>query len=283
MIPCTLSDFPGECKPSGEQINYKHCPVCGSSAWKVFVDPAKGKWVCFGGRHPAPPHGGYPGGNLKIEGHDDAPGKHILDLLAPEDSVVEWGEMELPDFEPLSNIAKLYLKRRGIMPDISTALGLVEWVDKYRILIPYFDRTGQLIYYNSRRYSKNLGEGPKYLTALGKHPLYVLDGYMWSMGNETAVIVEGCFDAMKVALAGYDAIALGGKSLPHYLERLLLTSVRGYGIIDVLLDRDAAAQALRLRGLLSTKPGIGQVRVRFCPHNLDPGSMTPEEIREVLQ
>lgn len=283
MIPRTLSDFPGECKPSGEQINYKHCPICGSTAWKVFVDPAKGKWVCFGGRHPAPPHGGYPGGNLKIEGHDDAPGKHILDLLAPEDSVVEWGEVELPDFEPLSNMAISYLEWRGISVEVATTLGLVEWTDKHRILIPYFDDTGQLVFYTSRRYSKNLGEGPKYLTAPGKHPLYELTGTSLGAVCGTTVIVEGCFDAMKVALAGYDAIALGGKSLPRYLERLLLTSVRGYDIISILLDRDAAAQALRLRGLLSSKPGIGQVRVRFCPHNLDPGSMTPEQIREVLR
>ena len=282
MIPRTLSDFPGECKPSGEQINYKNCPICGSTAWKVFVDPTKGKWVCFGGRHPSPPHGGYPGGNLKIEGHEDAPGKHILDLLTPESDVVEWGEIELPDWEPLSHMAGLYLRRRGIDERMSTALGLVEWTDKYRILIPYFDDAGQLIYYTSRRYSECLGEGPKYLTAPGKHPLYYLGGISFEPTNDV-IIVEGCFDAMKVSLSGYDATALGGKSLPHYLERLLLTSVRGYGIIYILLDRDAMPQALRLRSLLTTKPGIGQVDVRFCPRNLDPGSMTPEEIREVLR
>lgn len=285
MIPKTLTDFHGDCKPSGEQINYKNCPVCGSTAWKVFVDPIKGKWVCFGGRHPAPPKGGYPGGNLKIEGSDDAPGKHILDLLTPEDSAVEWSEVELPAFEPLSNAAKLYLKRRGISKEMYTALGLVEWEDKHRILLPYFDETGQLVYYNSRRYSKNLGEGPKYLTAPGKHPLYVLGGLSWG-GPDTnptsAVIVEGCFDAMKVSLAGYDAIALGGKSLPKYLERLLLTTVRGYDIIYVLLDRDAMPQALRLRGLLSSKAGVGQVQVRLCPNNQDPGDMSPENIRSIL-
>ena len=297
MIPRTLSDFRGECRPSGDQINYKHCPICLSSSWKVFVDPDKGKWVCFGGRHPSPPNGGYPGGNLKIEGDDDAPGKHILDLLTPEDSVVEWGEVELPDWEPLSNMARRYLQLRGITPGMSTALGLVEWVDKHRILIPYFDDAGQLIYYTSRRYSECLGKGPKYLTAPGRHPLYQCvdlprpmflakqEGepfYEWYPWN-CPVIVEGCFDAIAVQQAGYKGVALGGKSLPRYLESLLLTSVRGYGIIYILLDRDAMPQALRLRSLLTSKSGIKDVRVRFCPHNLDPGSMTPEEIREVLR
>ena len=288
-IPRTISDFRGECRESGDQLNYKDCPVCGSTAWKVFVDRTKGKWVCFGGRHPSPPRGGYPGGNLKIEGSDDAPGAHILELLKAEDSVLEWGEMDLPDWEPLGNVAKLYLARRGIMENFRTALGLVEWTDKHRILIPYLDEAGQLIYYTSRRYSEQLGEGPKYLTAPGKHPLYFLGGITFEQTGKV-VIVEGCFDAMKVSLAGYDAIALGGKSLPRYLESLLikflliklLTDVHKCGIIYLLLDRDAMPQALRIRNLLTSKPGIKDVQIRLCPHGMDPGDMTPDQIRRIL-
>lgn len=281
MIPRTISDFRSECRPSGDQLNYKDCPVCGSTAWKVFVDLTKGKWVCFGGRHPAPPQGGYPGGNLRIEGDDDNPGRHILDLLSDDDAVPEWGEMELPEWHGLTGTAGRYLIRRGVQPKEAYALGLVEWCGKFRILFPYFDAAGQLVFWTSRRYSDQLGEGPKYLTAPGRHPLYEPD-----LGGpcdiSMVVIVEGVFDAIAVQRAGYYTLALGGKSLPRYLENILLTTVRKYGIIKVFLDRDAMPAALRVRGLLETKPGIQQVEIRLCPHGMDPGDMTPEQIREVL-
>lgn len=283
MIPKTISDFPGDCRPSGDQIRFKHCPVCGSDRWKVYVDPVKGKWVCFAGKHPVNPNGGPGGGNLEIARDDDAPGQHIFDARQgpPE---VEWAEIELPDWVPLSFGARKYLENRRISPQIAKILGLVEWEGKYRILYPYFDQSGQLVYWNSRRYHPELGEGPKYLTAPGKHPLYITP-YLDIETEHTynsAVIVEGVHDAIAVELAGYPAIALGGKTLPRYLRKYLLTSVANCGIIYVMLDRDALKNALHLRDFLASQPGIKEVRVRVPLSGCDPGDMAPEEIRKVL-
>lgn len=270
MRPKTLADFTGPLKPSGLHLNYQICPVCGSDGYKVFVNPDTGGWNCFAGKCGAR---GYV--DVGLDSNPDVAGRHILDLLAPgEDLYPVFEEIEMPPWHELTGAALRYLKRRGVSLDYALHLGLREWEDKSRILFPYFDFEGNLIYWNSRRYSETLGDGPKYLTAPGKHPLYWLD----ASHREKLVIVEGVMDAIKVWQSGYGAVALGGKSLPSYLRNSLLTGARRYETIDVLLDPDALDAALRLRSTLSDK-----LDVRVVPLTIaDPGDMTPDEIKELL-
>jgi len=268
MRPTTLADFAGECKPSGQHICYKYCPVCGSDEYKLYVSPDTGLWKCFAGRHNA-------GGKVDIGQAADAytQGQELMDLLSGWQEPVTWDEIDLPPFEPLSKMARRYLRKRGVDDDMIKRLGLVEWEDRFRILFPFFSRSGSLIYWNSRRYSDHVGEGPKYYTADGKHPLYEL------RGAGPVVLVEGIFDALAVNRAGYHAVALGGKSLPKYLLPELLTLAADHDMINVLLDPDALAAALRIRDQLSDRK---RVRIRVCPHGQDPGDMTPDEIKEII-
>ena len=277
--PTTLADFAGECKPSGQHICYRYCPVCGSDEWKLYVSPDTGLWKCFAGRHNA-------GGKVDIGQAADAytQGQELMDLLSGWQEPVTWDEIDLPPFEPLSKMARRYLRKRGIDEGLAKRLGLVEWEDRFRILFPFFDRAGSLIYWNSRRYSDHVGEGPKYYTADGKHPLYELRFQAKYTDGETrpmmeVVLVEGIFDALAVHQAGYHAVALGGKSLPKYLRQDLLTITQDCGMITVLLDSDALASALTIRNQLSDQR---QVAIRVCPPGKDPGDMTPDEIKEII-
>lgn len=260
----SLSDFPGECRSSGNQLVF-NCPAC-EGKWKLYLNPVSGLYYCFrcGTR-----------GCVEVGVAPDAydAGKQIMDLLLRAKRE-PWNEVELPEFDHLSRRAVRYLEKRGIPHSYAKRRGLVEWEDKFRIIVPYFDESGKLIYWNSRAYSDNLAEGPKYIASPGKHPLYVLG----PADARKVFVVEGVFDAFAVNQAAphHKVIALGGKSLPRYL-RADLTKAAGSAKIIVALDPDALAEALDL----TVK--IGTIWLLDLPE--DPADMwvhDPDHLREVL-
>ena len=269
MRPKTLADFDSDVRPSGDHLRYQVCPVCGHDDWKVYVNPVTGGWFCFAGRHNG-------GGQIEIGAQSDRLTHTMLELLhaQSESPALEWDEIDLPPWVPLSKSALRYLKRRGISAEFAHTNGITEWADKFRLVIPYFYQ-GDLVYWNSRRYSKVNGAGPPYLTAPGRKPLYVRH----VAGAERIVLVEGIFDAWAIERAGFSAIALGGKSLPAYLEKMCLTATSGYGIIDVLLDADALGNAFKIRNQLLSKRSV-QIGT-YLPGQ-DPADMSPDYLQELL-
>lgn len=271
MIPRTLADFGGDCRPSGQQLCYQHCPVCGSDGWKLYVNPDSGFWYCHAGQHSG-------GGKVEVGGEACArtEGASILAMLDTRPIRLEWSEVEMPPFEPLSKRALRYLSRRGLTQEQAQWYGFVEWTDKFRVLCPYFDQQGRLIYWNSRLYSENLGDGPKYIAAPGKHPLFVPE---YRTDATTLVIVEGMFDALAVHQASpHLAVALGGKSLPRYLKKPLTDMIR-HGMIKevkIALDPDALGDALKLRDRIG-----GQV-LTFPDDPAACWASDPETFKEML-
>ena len=225
-------------------MNFKDCPVCGSGAYKVYVDPETGMWFCFAGSHHA-------GGKVDVGLPPDANtvGKDILRTLRGKEEPEGWNEISLPDFEPLSPAALRYLAKRGFRDrEFLAEHGIVEWTGKHRILVPYFNEQGMMIYWNSRRYSDNLGDGPKYVACPGRHPLYTPRDMLAPC---RVVLVEGVFDALAVDALdlGVLPVALCGKSLPRYLKKDLRKLLRGaiLEVPDIALDPDALAAAVTLR------------------------------------
>ena len=270
MNPQTLADFTGNYTMSGTQRNYEHCPVCGSDGKKLYVDPMTGMWFCFAGQHHA-------GGEVDVGLDDWSPGRDILDLMDPDTDELTWQETELPPWESLTPIARRYLSRRGLCKQEMVTQGLVEWTGQYRVLFPYF-KGGELIFWTSRRYSKAVGEGPKYLSQPGIKPLYEpITKPPVSPG--TLVLVEGVLDALAVNRAGYKAVALGGKSLAAHNVENVLTLAENCGIIAVLLDGDALHAAMRLQDTLSSRT---QAHVGIWCCDDDPGNMNVEELRKLL-
>ena len=237
MKPQSLSDFHGECRSSGNQLVY-NCPEC-DGKFKLYINPDTGLYCCF--------KCGLKG-KVEMGGAADVneAGREIMGLMVGQPGYTQ-GEVELPPFHALSPRAERYMMRRGITLETVKKLGIVEWEDKYRILFPYWDDQGQLVYWNGRSFSDQLAQGPKYIAAPGKHPLYVLEPETPCFMEAPTVIVEGVFDAIAVHLAAPNlrAVALGGKSLPRYL-RPALTKAVGRGSIRIGLDPDALAAAFTL-------------------------------------
>lgn len=192
-------------------------------------------------------------------------GKQILDTLSGTPRGHKWEEVSLPAWTELSARAKRYLRRRGVGDELASELGIVEMEDSMRLIVPYYGRSGEVIYWTARAYS-DMQDGPKYMAASGRHPLYVLPG--WSPAS-TVVVVEGVFDAIAVYQAtGHAVVALGGKALPRYLVDDLAGLVRDN--VVVCLDSDATASALKLRSTLSSKYDVKIVQL---PVGEDPSSM----------
>ncbi len=86
---------------------------------------------------------------------------------------------------------------------------------KNRILIPYYDKNNNLVYYNGR-YIGDPGKNLRYLgppkeLGIGKGDVIYVQ--KWPNKNEKIYITEGEFDAMSLYQSGFYSAALGGKSL----------------------------------------------------------------------
>lgn len=258
-LPVSLADFNGNSRESGTQINFQTCPVCSDQRFKCYVDPITGKWFCFA-------HQG--GGCVEVEvGRDD----WVARLKSQHadryrvDTPIDWPEVDLPPWEPLSKKASRYLQARGIDSSLARALGLVEMQDSLRIIIPYTGPSGRIIYWSARAYS-DFQDGPKYLGASGRHPLYVLPN--WHPSDEL-VVVEGALDAISVRThTGRHVAALGGKSLPRYLRPELLAMVKSR--VTLILDADAPLAAVRIKHQLPRRLDLKIVKL---PDGEDPASL----------
>ncbi len=281
MKPRTIQDFGVDSRPHGDQLLYR-CPACASRRFVALVDPSSGLWHCSrcneGGKIDVPTNAG------------------TLRAHAARQAEVEmsWGPAVLPPWEMLGSQAADFLTLRyGLTLPEFQVYGLVQGYEGMshgqpmpapyggRILIPYVDHTGEVIYFSGRSYT---GAEPKYLNMPGRHPLYSPD---WAIGGESAVgkktrdliLVEGVFDAIKVRQStGLRVAAIGGKALPKYLMREVLKMRPGR--IRVALDSDALAAALKLRAQLA--PFVDAVDVVHLPPGQDPGSMGAKDLREVL-
>lgn len=195
----------------------------------------------------------------------------MLDNAQPAEPT--WREIQLPNWTPLCARATRYLAARGVGADVIRRLGIVEMADRMRLVIPYRDDRGQIVWWNARAYT-TLEEGPKYLGAPGRHPLYVLPN--WQPADDV-VLVEGALDAIAVwqHLPGVSVAALGGKTLARYLAPSLLRLARTR--IHVMLDNDALAHALGLQMRLRSQRNTKVIQL---PAGEDPSSMGAR-LREV--
>lgn len=137
--------------------------------------------------------------------------------------------------------AEGYLSSRALPVD-----GLyvcLEGAYKGRIVIPYLDEGGKLVYWSARATwdcaAKYLGP-PRERFAVGK------DDVLYSTGlparGEKLYVCEGEFDAMSLARAGLPAVAVGGKSLS---ERQALVLGEYHAVLA--LDGDDAGRAASVK------------------------------------
>lgn len=124
-----------------------------------------------------------------------------------------YGFEDLPSSNYLKKMAIDYIESRKL--DKNNLLICTSGRYRNRILIPYFDKDGSLIYYNGR-YIGDPGTNLRYLgppKELGIGKGDVLYCPKWPNKGEKVYITEGEFDAMSLFVCGFNSIALGGKSM----------------------------------------------------------------------
>jgi hypothetical protein len=112
---------------------------------------------------------------------------------------------------------------------------------KARIIIPYYDKSGKLIYWNGRHISsksKMRYLGPPKEIGVGKGDVIYVPGGKWPKAGELLHICEGEFNAMSLKLSDLYAAACGGKNMTDK-QALMLAEYR----ICLCLDRDKAGKA----------------------------------------
>ena len=267
MHPTNLTDFKGPSRGSGDELNYMECPVCGSPNWKVYLNPFTGLWFCFASGHQG-------GGCVQSDDFTDQARQELLRMMSTSYGEVptqQWPELDLPLWKPLTPGAQEYLRERGIHTGTWGWLGIVEMRQSPRVLIPYRGPNGRCVYWTGRAYNK-WSDVPKYMSAPGGHPLFMLP--RWEAVN-TAVVVEGPFDAIAVWQAtGMPVVALGGKTISKRVEFDLRKLVRES--LVVMLDADAHAAALTLKDTLMDQYSVKLVALE---EGTDPADTNSDVLR----
>lgn len=133
------------------------------------------------------------------------------------------------------NRAIQYLNQRKLQSD-----GLyVCTAGKYegRIIIPYYSRSGKLIYFNGRTITGNnlRYRGPEKEIGVGKEDVVYFTNY--PAKGEKVYLCEGEFDALTLHSVGLNAAACGGKNLSEK-QAILLSDYK----ICLALDADEAGR-----------------------------------------
>lgn len=110
---------------------------------------------------------------------------------------------------------------------------------KARIIIPYYDKYGNLIYFNGRHIGKSTCKylGPPKEIGVGKEDVIFMAGG-WSDSGSLLYVCEGEFNAISLREAELNAAACGGKNLSEK-QAMMLSDYR----VVLCLDRDRAGKA----------------------------------------
>lgn len=156
------------------------------------------------------------------------------------------GTMFLKDMSPsgFKRIdAERYLKDRKI-PSNKFALCLGDKDFENRIIIPYYDREGNLIFYNARTMSKSK-KVMRYRKCDGVEQDTVLYFPKWPKPGDRIYLMEGEFDAESVYVSDLFGCACGGK----HISETQIEMLREFKV-TLAFDADKAG--------LSAMTGIGQ-------------------------
>lgn len=163
---------------------------------------------------------------------------------------------DLPSGNGFRVRAEEYLRSRSIPSD-----GLMVCTSgryKNRILIPYRNRVGALIYYNARLVGES-GSSLRYLgppKEMGVGKGDVLYCRRWPPPGSKVYITEGEFDSISLDLCGFPSVALGGKNMtdPH------LDMIRGLRPVLCLDADDSGGEALPRMATKLSNAGFESIR-----------------------
>lgn len=211
-------------------------------------------------------------------------------------AAVGWGSGEKPNWlgkneganQPLSFTLRgvdgshPYLTARGIGPQTAASFGVGFYAGpglmSGRLVIPIHDARGGLVAYAGRSLD---GAAPKYLLPAGFLKSQVLFNFhrAASLDQETAIVVEGYFDCLKVHQAGFPcAVALMGTVLFPVAEALLLERFRR---VLLMLDGDDSGRKGTAR-IAVQLAGKCSVRLVTVPAGSQPDQLSGADLAALL-
>lgn len=255
-------------RPSAGSEMVLRCPFCSRSGhlyvnveagetWDGKKKPA-GRWICFGCGEKSQDFA-----RLMAE-LDSIPFREAratiakwrldgLKFIRPQDQVImPEGQWLPPEYESCDEVWPKYLTRRNISRDIAKQfkLGVCRHHDKCdkckpsggcprnmanRIILPIECPGGRS--FQGRAILPDME--PRYLS--GENSGMLLFGWHTIAESDTAAVVEGPFDALKVAQAGIPVVALMGKDLRDPQAQMLRKRRRKYVVALDPMDKDALA------------------------------------------
>lgn len=168
----------------------------------------------------------------------------------------------LPDTDYFRVQSEVYLLNRKLDP---TGLYVCTKGNyRNRIVIPYYDRTGNLIYFNARDLS---GKSPiKYMgppkeCGIGKADVLYFE--KWPDKNKEVYLTEGEFDSRVFRSIGFESGAFGGKAL----SEIQITYLKDMQVKPILcLDGDPPGRSAlpKIADLLESQ-GVTPIKFAFPP------------------
>jgi len=144
-----------------------------------------------------------------------------------------------------------------------------------RIVIPIHNADGELVAYAGRTID---GSEPRYKFPAGFHKSLELYNLHRVTGELSVIVVEGFFDCMKVAQAGYPCVALMGCSMSQAQEDLLAR----FGQVVLMLDGDETGRGAAEEIADRLQRTVFRVERIELPDGVQPDQLSSDEIRSLL-
>ena len=167
-----------------------------------------------------------------------------------EELKVETVKLDLPDFtyrltdlppgNPYRQTTEAYLTGRGLpIEELHVCTQQGDYRYRNRLIIPYYDRNGKLIYYNCRTLTdaKPKYRGPPKELGIGKHDVIYMPLWAPLGSSDLIFLTEGELDALSIFKTNMLAAALGGKAISS-IQIDMLANLRPV----IAFDRDAAGK-----------------------------------------
>jgi DNA primase len=174
-----------------------------------------------------------------------------------------------------------YLKERGLTEETAKTFAAGFFPGKGsmygRIVIPIHNRNGELVAYAGRAID---GSEPRYKFPAGFHKSLELFNLNRVRGELAVVLVEGCFDCMKVTQAGFPCVALMGSTMSEAQEDLLAAN---FAEVIVMLDGDEAGRHATDEISDRLQKVVYRVKIVSMGDGQQPDMLITEEIQALLK
>jgi len=173
-----------------------------------------------------------------------------------------------------------YLGERGVTEETAKTFGVGFFAGKGsmhdRIVIPIQNAEGELVAYAGRSID---GLEPRYKFPAGFHKSLELFNLHRVRGEVCVVLVEGFFDCMKVAQAGFPCVALMGSTMSKAQEELL---EERFGHVAVMLDGDETGRVAAEGIVDRVQRVVYRVQLVDLPQGVQPDQLSTDELHRLL-